>query len=87
MYDQSAESVRDALLVGWIYRHGIPTVLITDQGKNVDGRTVRELCTEYGNREKDHPHIIPQEMGRQIGRKGNSEHETVTPFPTRRTGG
>ena len=47
MYDQSAGSVRDALLVGWIYRHGIPRVLLTDQGRNVDGREIRELCAEY----------------------------------------
>ena len=28
--------------------HGIPSVLISDQGKNVDGEGFREMCRKYG---------------------------------------
>lgn len=48
MYDQSAEAVKESLLQGWIHRHGIPQVLLSDQGRNVDGRVIRELCSQYG---------------------------------------
>ena len=48
MYVQTAESVREAPKVGWIYRHGVPKVLLTDQGNNVDGNAIRELCVKYG---------------------------------------
>ena len=48
MRDQSAKSICDALETGWFYRHGIPRVLLTDQGKNVDGKAVRDLCEQLG---------------------------------------
>ena len=44
MHDQTAESVEEALMIEWIYRHGIPKVLLNDQGRNVDGKAIRELC-------------------------------------------
>ena len=47
MRDQDGESLRGAVEQGWVYRHGIPDVP-TDQGKYVDGRQVRDLCTECG---------------------------------------
>ena len=48
MHDQTAESVEEALMIGWIHRHGIPKVLLTDQGRNVDGKAIRELCSKFG---------------------------------------
>ncbi len=36
----------------WIARHGIPSALLTDQGTQVDGIEVRELCEKYGIKKK-----------------------------------
>lgn len=44
----TVESVRDALVVGWIYWHGLPRVLLTDHGRNVDGQVTQKLCSDYG---------------------------------------
>ena len=47
--DQTAKSVVKAFLQGWVYRgHGVPRVVLTDQGKNVDGLAVHELCHDLG---------------------------------------
>ena len=48
MCDQTAESVREGLLVGWIHKHGIPKILLSDQGRNVDGKAVREFVLNMG---------------------------------------
>ena len=42
------------LLNGWVYRYGVPDTLLTDQGRNVDGECVLEMCASYGI-EKRHP--------------------------------
>ena len=47
--DQTAKSVVKAFLQGWVYRgYGVPRVVLTDQGKNVDGLAVHELCHDLG---------------------------------------
>lgn len=48
MHDQRAESVTEALLANWICRHGRPAVMLSDQGRNVDGEAVRDLCARWG---------------------------------------
>ena len=49
LQDQMAESITQAFKVGWVFRgHGIPEVLLTDQGKNVDGHEVREMFKKLG---------------------------------------
>ena len=53
--DQTAKSIVNAFLEGWAYRgHGVPRVIITDQGKNVDGLAIAELCRDF-EIEKLHP--------------------------------
>ena len=37
MKDQSAETLVDALTSDWLHRHGLPRIVVTDQGRNVDG--------------------------------------------------
>ena len=37
MRDQTAESVRVAILNWWVSRHAVMNTLLTDQGRNVDG--------------------------------------------------
>ena len=47
--DQTAKSIVNAFLEGWVYRgHGVPRVVLTDQGKNVDGLVIAELCRDFG---------------------------------------
>ena len=48
MRDQTAESVRRAIETGWLYRYGVPDVLLTDQGRNVDGEEVKSMCAKFG---------------------------------------
>jgi transposase InsO family protein len=51
--NQSAESICGAFRYGWVLKHGIPSVLVSDQGKNVDGDAIRQLCDEL-NIQKRH---------------------------------
>ena len=37
MHNQEAESIEMALEHGWCRRHGYPVIVLSDQGKNVDG--------------------------------------------------
>ena len=54
--DQTSRSIVNAFLEGWVYHgHGVPKVVITDQGKNVDGLAVHELC-HYLEIENTTPH-------------------------------
>ena len=50
-------------LGGWIYRgHKVPIVLVTEQGENVDGTVVHELCQELGI-QKRHTTYHPEADG------------------------
>ena len=46
--EQSAKSVTKVLTSNWIYTHGTPQFLLSDQGSNVDGVVVNELCNKIG---------------------------------------
>ena len=47
--DQTATSNVQAFKWSWIFRgHGVPDVLLTDQGRNVDGEEIRTLCRKLG---------------------------------------
>lgn len=46
--DQTAEDICNALQQEWLLVHGIPNFLLTDQGSNVDGTTMREVCKKFG---------------------------------------
>ena len=48
MADQTAESICKGLLHGWIHRHGPPAIMLSDQGANVDGKTVRGMLDKFG---------------------------------------
>ena len=39
--------VKNVVERNWIARHGIPSSLLSDQGAQVDGKEVRELCDKY----------------------------------------
>ena len=46
--DQEASSISKALSTSWLFVHGMPSFLLSDQGSNVDGEVMRKLCEEYG---------------------------------------
>ena len=43
-----ATAIIDALLKYWIYIHGTPYFLLSDQGSNVDGAVMQEICNHFG---------------------------------------
>ena len=46
---QTATSIVNAFMEGWVYRgYGVPNIMLTDQGKKVDGLAVHELCLDLG---------------------------------------
>ena len=46
--DQTAPAVTEALNNHWIYLHGSPLYLLSDQGSNVDGEVIKEMCDTTG---------------------------------------
>lgn len=48
MKDQTAATIVNALMTHWIYIHGIPNFILSDQGSNVDGDTVKEIYNILG---------------------------------------
>ena len=46
--DQTASVIVEDLLSHWIYIHGAPYYILSDQGSNVDGDTIREICNALG---------------------------------------
>ena len=42
--DQQAETIRKVLWPKWFSYFGVPRSLLSDQGKNVDGKVIRDLC-------------------------------------------
>ena len=46
--DQSAASVIRAFETSWLFMHGNPLYLLSDQGSNVDGEVIREFCNYFG---------------------------------------
>ena len=45
--DQTAVSIKLALWEQWLTRYSYPQFLLTDQGSNVDGEVMNELCTNF----------------------------------------
>ena len=46
--DQRAETISEAFLGDWVYRHGLPKILVTDQAHNMDGSVMTQLCEQMG---------------------------------------
>ena len=46
--DQEATSISGVLSSSWLFIHGMPSLLLSDQGSNIDGDVMRKLCEEYG---------------------------------------
>ena len=69
--DQKAISLVKEFEAGWIYRgHGVPKALLSDQGPNVDGKEIREMCEKFGIEKRHTSPYHPQADGlaeRSIG--------------------
>ena len=48
----NAKSVTKNVKREWIGRHGAPEALLTDQGQQVDGEEINQMCEEYGIKKK-----------------------------------
>ena len=46
--DQTAPTIIRSFESNWIFTHGNPLYLLSDQGSNVDGESVREFCESLG---------------------------------------
>ena len=61
--DQKAETIVKAIWSKWIAYHGVPYEIISDQGRNVDGNDVRELCVALGAKKLHSSPYHPQGNG------------------------
>ena len=59
----STQSVIRNVKREWIGRHGAPETLLTDQGQQVDGLEIRDMCEEYGIEKKHSSPYHPQGDG------------------------
>ena len=49
LHDQTYQSVVKAFEQGWVYRgHGVPEIVLTDQGSQLDGEDFRGFCKPLG---------------------------------------
>ena len=60
--EQTAPTILDALLRNWIYIHGSPFYLLSDQGTNVDGEVIAAICNKLGIEKCRYSHIIVKGM-------------------------
>ena len=44
--DQQATTIKNALWPKWFAYFGVPSTILSDQGCNVDGNVIRELCRQ-----------------------------------------
>ena len=47
LQNQTAQTIKTALWENWLTRHSYPQFLLSDQGSNVDGSVINELCTQF----------------------------------------
>ena len=47
MADQTAESICKGLMHLWIHMHGPQAIMLSDQGANVDEKTVRGMLDKF----------------------------------------
>ena len=46
--DQTADTICNSLNQEWILVHGVSNFLLSDQGSNVDGKIMNEVCAKFG---------------------------------------
>ena len=68
--NQLSSSICRGLLDGWIFKHGPPRIMLSDQGPNVDGAEVRELLHDYGIEKRQ---LRPPSRSRWPSREGDTD--------------
>ena len=63
LFFQEARSIIRGLSDGWIYRHGPPVSMLSDQGPNVDGVEVREFLAQFNITKKHSTAYHPEGDG------------------------
>lgn len=76
--DQKARTVAKAQWENFIVHYGFPSRLLSDQGRDFESKTVKELCTLMGLTKSVPPHTIPGEtqwngLTRLLGMLGTLE--------------
>ena len=59
----TASAIADAFLKGWVYRFGVPTHVITDQGSQFTGHVMAQLCKALGIKRRRTSAYHPQTNG------------------------
>ena len=63
MPNQEAETIVNAILTNWIYRHCPPRVMISDQVPNVDGDRLKKMLSKFGVEKRHSSPYHPQGDG------------------------
>lgn len=63
MKDQTADSVLQSFMSGWVYSHGLPEIIITDQARNLDGDAVRQFCSDFNVKKRRSSPYHPEGNG------------------------
>ena len=62
--DQTTHSIVQAIEHGWIYKgHGVPGIILSDQGPSIDGVEIRLFCVRLGIENVIQAPTILREMG------------------------
>ena len=70
MQEQKAVNIGDSFMSCWVYRHGLPRILISDGGRNVNGDLIRHMCMDLGIEKRNSSPYHPEGNGmaeRMIG--------------------
>lgn len=44
MQEHKAVNIKDSFMNNWLFRHGLPKILISEGGKKVNGNRLRHQC-------------------------------------------
>ena len=61
--DKTAQSAADGMIKGWISRHAIPILILTDAGNEFRNRVTQAMCDKLGMQHRTTSHYHPQANG------------------------